>query len=374
MAKNFHNKPFDDETILKLEIFQGYIREWLPVFLSKKSFNTINIFDFFAGPGKDVDDKSGSPLIIIDEVRNYLSNPLRPHAQNVKISLYFNDDNKIKYYKLKKAVEESVDPVLFNVEVDNKNFVEAFQEKFPVIADSNTANLVILDQCGIKYITKDVFKKLINCQATDILFFISSATIKRFAGEDSIGRYFPGISKEQTDSFDKGHIHRFICNEYYRKLIPANKTYYLAPFSIKKNLNIYGLIFGSANLKGLEKFLKVCWNQDGVSGEANYDIDDDMVRNGKTLFKELDISRKRDFFRKQLITFLQDFRSNNELYKFTLENGCLPMHTCEILKGLQKNGRLETEPSDTRKSSFYLNWEYYKNQEVKAKFRIKNEK
>ncbi|MHC4791883.1 MAG: three-Cys-motif partner protein TcmP, partial [Planctomycetota bacterium] len=189
MAKNFHNKPFDNETILKLEIFQGYIREWLPVFLSKKSFNTINIFDFFAGPGKDVDDKSGSPLIIIDEVRNYLSNPLRPHAQNVKISLYFNDDDKIKFYKLKKAVEESVDPALFNVEIDNKDFIEAFQEKFPVIADSNTANLVILDQCGVKYITKDVFKKLINCQATDILFFISSATIKRFAGEDSVGRY-----------------------------------------------------------------------------------------------------------------------------------------------------------------------------------------
>ena len=27
MAKDFHNKPFDEETILKLEIFRGYIRE-----------------------------------------------------------------------------------------------------------------------------------------------------------------------------------------------------------------------------------------------------------------------------------------------------------------------------------------------------------
>ncbi|MHC4757697.1 MAG: three-Cys-motif partner protein TcmP [Planctomycetota bacterium] len=374
MAKNFHNKPFDDETILKLEIFQGYIREWLPVFLSKQSFNAINIFDFFAGPGKDVDDKRGSPLIIIDEVKNYLNDPSRPHAKNLKISLYFNDDDRNKYDTLKKEVEKTVDSALFNVEVDNKDFVEAFQGKYPIIADSNTANLVILDQSGVKYITKDVFKKLINCQVTDILFFISSATIKRFAGEDSIGRYFPGISREQIDRFDKEHIHRFICNEYYRKLIPANKTYYLVPFSIKKDSNIYGLIFGSANLKGLEKFLKVCWNQDSVSGEANYNIDDDMVRNGKTLFEELNISRKKDFFRKQLITFSQDFRSNNELYKFTLENGCLPMHTCEILKELQKNGRLEAKPSDTRKSSFYLNWNYYKNQEVKAKFRIKNEK
>ncbi len=371
MAKDFHNKPFDDETILKLEIFQGYIREWLPVFLSKKSFSSINIFDFFAGPGEDLDGKSGSPLIVINEVRNYLSDPLRPQAKDVKVNLYFNDDDKTKYNKLKETVEKTADPELFNVEVDNNDFIDAFQEKYPVIADSNTANLVILDQSGVKYITKGVFEKLINCQATDILFFISSATIKRFAGEDSIDQYFPGISKEQIANSDKGHIHRFICNEYYRKLIPTNKTYYLAPFSIKKDSNIYGLIFGSANLKGLEKFLKVCWDQDSVSGEANYNIDDDMVRNGKTLFKELNIPRKIDLFEKRLISFLQDFKSNNELYKFTLENGCLPMHTNEILRGLQKNGRLESEPTDIRKSSFYLNWNCYKNNEVKAKFRIK---
>ena len=34
------------EENLKLEIFQGYIKEWLSVFSSKKTFNAINIFDF----------------------------------------------------------------------------------------------------------------------------------------------------------------------------------------------------------------------------------------------------------------------------------------------------------------------------------------
>jgi len=161
-----------------------------------------------------------------------------------------------------------------------------------------------------------------------------------------------------------------MCNEYYRKLVPANKDYYLAPFSIKKGSNIYGLIFGSGILIGLEKFLKVCWNQDVVSGEANYDIDDDEIRDGKTLFEEMNTPRKINFFEEQLITFLQDFRSNNELYKFTLENGCLPTHTGEILKGLQKSKNLEVEPSDTRKSSFYINWEHYRDQQIRAKFRV----
>jgi len=371
MVNDFHNRPFDEETILKLEIFQGYIREWLPVFLSRKSFSRINIFDFFAGPGKDIDGRKGSPLVIMDEVRGYLNDHPLAHVQDVQISLYFNDADKDKYCQLKHAVEEEdVGSALFDVKVDNKDFAKVFQEKLRVISASDTANLVILDQCGVKHIDGEIFTKLIDCQATDILFFISSATIKRFAGEDCISQHFPDISKKLVDECDPRDIHRFMCNEYYRKLVPANKDYYLAPFSIKKGSNIYGLIFGSGILIGLEKFLKVCWNQDVVSGEANYDIDDDEIRDGKTLFEEMNTPRKINFFEEQLITFLQDFRSNNELYKFTLENGCLPTHTGEILKGLQKSKNLEVEPSDTRKSSFYINWEHYRDQQIRAKFRV----
>jgi len=41
-------QAFDDATLLKLELFRGYIREWLPVFLSKKTFPEVHIYDFFA--------------------------------------------------------------------------------------------------------------------------------------------------------------------------------------------------------------------------------------------------------------------------------------------------------------------------------------
>ncbi|MHC4124503.1 MAG: hypothetical protein ACYSSI_13085, partial [Planctomycetota bacterium] len=75
--------------------------------------------------------------------------------------------------------------------------------------------------------------------------------------------------------------------------------------------------------------------------------------------------------KKRLLGFLQEFKSNNELYKFTVENGCLPSHTGEILTELQKSDRLEADPPDTRKRSFYLNWDNYHQQIIKAKFRIR---
>ena len=51
-AKNLHDHPFDEGTITKLEIFEAYTKEWLPVFVMSP-YKHICIFDLFAGPGYD---------------------------------------------------------------------------------------------------------------------------------------------------------------------------------------------------------------------------------------------------------------------------------------------------------------------------------
>jgi len=369
MAKDFHNKPFDDETKLKLEIFKGYIGEWLPVFLSKKSFKTIYIFDFFAGPGKDLLGQEGSPLIIIDEVKKYLSNPELPYANKVSVRLFFNDDDGRKILSLQKEIE-SKDNASVEINITSNKFRQAFDDSKILLKSSSAAKLIILDQSGIKQITDDTFKELIHFPATDFMFFVTSSIVRRFINVKGIRQYFPTMSSEEIRKISATDVHRYVYS-YYQKLVPQEEEFYLSPFSIKKGANIYGIIFGSGKLLGLEKFLKVCWNQDNVSGEANYDIDNDIIRKGKTLFHKLNVPKKIDLFEDRLITFLQDFRSNNELYKFTLENGCLPTHTFDILEELRSEKRLETRPSDTRKRSYYLSWSYYKKHEIKAEFRIK---
>ena len=63
-GKNIHKEPFDEGTITKLEIFQRYAREWLPVFVMDKR-KKVNIFDFFAGTGYDGAGVPGSPIRIL---------------------------------------------------------------------------------------------------------------------------------------------------------------------------------------------------------------------------------------------------------------------------------------------------------------------
>lgn len=53
MVEKFHNKPFDEATMLKLDIFRECFREWLPVFVHNPKISKIFVYDFFCwtGPG-----------------------------------------------------------------------------------------------------------------------------------------------------------------------------------------------------------------------------------------------------------------------------------------------------------------------------------
>ena len=65
---------------------------------------------------------------------------------------------------------------------------------------------------------------------------------------------------------------------------PRGAEYYLAPFSIKKGANIYGVIFGSGYPLGMDRFLQVAWAKDAISGEPNFDIHRDSIVPGQPKF------------------------------------------------------------------------------------------
>lgn len=94
---NFFDLPFDEETLIKLNLYEEYLRKWIPVFLATERpfVRTINIFDFFSGVGKDVNNMPGSPLIALSVLMEYSEYLKRP---NFRINLYLNDYNA-DYYK-----------------------------------------------------------------------------------------------------------------------------------------------------------------------------------------------------------------------------------------------------------------------------------
>jgi hypothetical protein len=260
----------------------------------------------------------------------------------------------------------------------NRIFKEALHDFLPSIRNKNSANLIILDQFGVSEVTPEVVESLSQCSATDIIFFISSSYIRRFHETPEIRSKFD-ISSNDMKNLDYSSIHRFICSYFNEKI--ENDEYYLVPFSIKKGSNIYGIIFGSGNLLGLEKFLKVCWELDKSTGEANFNIDGDFAWNGSpSLFEEFNEVNKISFFGNELKEFITaNSPDNRALYKFLLVKGFLAKHVREILKPIREDGLLKVASLDSsistpvRSNAYYLSNKDYK-QSPKVKFTIQETK
>lgn len=385
MARKFHEEEFDDATLLKLAIFRGYIREWLPVFLTKRNRGSgpkeVNLFDFFSGPGEDGKGNPGSPLIIQAELRAYCQRYGNLKAAGIQVRLNFSDKDREKTEQLRRCLAENACPRdCCETIAATMLFRDALTKHLPAMRAPQVANLVIMDQCGLSKVTPDVVNELAQCGTTDILFFISSNHIRRFRNGPAIRKYFQMDSEELGKSEYKW-IHRHIC-QYFRSKLSTGMEYHLAPFSIKKGGNIHGVIFGSGSLLGLEKFLKVCWDLDRVTGEANYDIDDDPIRCGDDiLFPEMRIPKKEDVFHRELEEMLAGGDddapiSNLDVYRFTLEKGFLPKQANAHLKELRKKGRLDViDPGSGNlagKRAFYLTWKNYKTKTIRAVFRKKD--
>jgi three-Cys-motif partner protein len=334
MMADFHENPFTEETRTKLLIFKNYLKEWLPVFLARKEiiWKNINIIDFFSGPGYDSCGVEGSPIIITKEIENYATSI---ESKKINVNLIFNEFKKEKFEKLQKNTKHCAEKKYFSIKLENLDFQDAFDKYYKILKCPSSANLVFLDQSGIKQINDDVFLKIISCKRTDFIFFISSSTIKRFSDHNSVQKYFD-ISPEEIQNTPYPKIHRKIL-DYYKNLV-GSKEYFLAPFSLKKGSNIYGLIFGSNHILGLEKFLTTAWKIDTERGEANFDIDEDfLTKNQYDLFTgEVEKSKKIVIFEKELkeLILSKKLITNRQIYVFTITQGFLPKHAKTVIEGL----------------------------------------
>ena len=73
MSKDFFDKPFTEDTNVKLELYREHLKKWFPVFIAAKRpfVNTVNLFDLFCGTGKDSEGTYGIPLIALDVLKFY---------------------------------------------------------------------------------------------------------------------------------------------------------------------------------------------------------------------------------------------------------------------------------------------------------------
>lgn len=352
MSKDFFNQPFTEDTNVKLELYRAYLKRWFPVWIAahKPFVKTLNLFDLFCGTGKDSEGTYGSPLIAL-EVLNFYKDAV--NTTEIEINLYFNDQNTEYLDQLKTNIGEfEFNSDKINIHFSNKDFVERFPEILP--KTRNAANLIFLDQFGIKYINRERFDTLTKLKVTDILFFISSSTFNRFPDDPNVIDIIE-LDSDQIKEIPFYDIHRLI-QQKYSELIPDGRSYGLAPFSIKKGTNIYGLIFGSGHPLGLERFLEICWDMDGITGEANFDIQGDRKKLVQpSLFPEENQLNKLTKFEDSLKSKILsgELDSDLEVFVYALNNGFIARHIIPIVKKLKEEKLIKVSHPSFKSSTVW---------------------
>ena len=351
--EDFHNRKFDAETNLKLDVYRLYIREWLPVFLCK-GYHKIRIFDFFAGSGTDSVGMPGSPLIALKEIADALDFNKEKFDAPFKIELYLNDSSQEKTENLKTLMEERIKASehfdLLNRYFSFKVETKEFKDIFPIWLEEmrkGSANFVFLDPFGIKDISLNVFD-LAQIQHTDIMFFVPAAIVNRMKGRPEIVKYFPFLNDADYGQMKGKNVCSVLARAYDRELLSRKNMCYVGSFSIKKGSNVYGLIFISKHPLGMEKFLRTAWKKDALTGAANFDIDNDGIDPDQpSLFFEMDKPTRIMQFQKELRNLIEQgkIKTNQEVYVACLLEGMLPKYAKEVLQKLKSEGMLKKVPA-----------------------------
>lgn len=271
---DLHRQPFDEGTITKLEIFEAYTKEWLPVFVMSPYLH-ICIFDLFAGTGRDQKGVAGSPIRILQQISDMLPTIV---SRGKHIYLWLNEYDHAKFELLQEKCQdfikedalltEAVCNSIVKIKYTNSDFAVLFPEVLGTIR--RFPSLVFLDQNGIKFLSDQYFQELVSTTTVDFLYFVSSSYFFRF-GERPEFLMNVQIDMKRAKENPYKFIHRSLL-EQFREKIPADSNMKLFPFSIRKGSNIYGIIFGASHPLAVEKFLTTAWKKNSVNGEANFDM------------------------------------------------------------------------------------------------------
>lgn len=359
---------------IKVKLLRLYIEQYLNVLYLSPYFDVVYVYDLFCGEGIYENGGEGSPLTILNTVKTiYFSN--KNTAKSIgRIHSHFNDIDPEKIQKLQTIIAErelacpEIGRITYSIE-DYRDLVPKIVRKTTCF--KNQKAFIFIDPYGYKDIKVADIRNLLSSKKTEVLLFLPTQFMFRFEKKgtptslkDFIEELVPMDQWPQsTTGVD------FIENltNAFRKAL--GDDYFIDSFIITREKNqFFCLFFFTSHIYGFDRMLNSKWRIDEEEGRGW------SLGSENTLFSQLEKRPNTGKFEKKLIEFLSSEKGNGEIYKFTLHNGHLPAHSNEILRELQDSNRLmarNLDGSNARKSSFYLNYTYYKKSPNKTMFKIK---
>jgi len=362
MTKNKFFEIQSELTATKIRFFERYIERYLIKVLMK--FGRCFIGDLFCGAGKN-GEEDGSPLILIDKAKSILENDLllKRHSKP-EVIILFNDRNEKNIKSLKEELKEiDIPDNIKIIEPTCKDFADVLAETKSIFKKIKQAKFFFLDPYGYSDIHIDDIKTIMDFSYTEILLFLPTFFIYRFADAK---KKIEGETKRFLDEFTTkgpGRYHDIDdFNESIRqRLLQYMELEFVRTMRIEGGTSKNALFFLTKHVLGIINMNELFWkfSEDGKGVIAT------RAKNKEknlTLF-ELDYHTKPyKIFIKQLEETLQRDKKmlNIEIIRFAAREGVRLTHATNILKELQKGGKIKVSYLVEGKSrGFFISEQYW---------------
>lgn len=348
--------------------------EYLNIISNDGYTKRIKVYDLFCGEGLYENGGEGSPLVTLRQVKDVHFVNDKKTITPPKIDCHFNDVDGRKIEKVRQAIK---DKSLYyeefgEVEFTSNDYQTEYEKLIgvlPKLRPQNQKAFIFIDPYEYKHIKASQIKNLMSGGNTEILLWLPTQFMYRFADNgtpEALKDFIEEITQykgwKQNDN-----VWSFIAQlkNGFQEYIGNN--YFVDTFTIQKDVStVFCLFFFSSHIKGFEKMLEAKWDIDTEQGKGW-----DYTGNQPSLFHE----QKTHPLEIKLQDFLKDNKKyNSDVYEFTLRQGFLPKHTNEVLYNWQNENKIDVimaSGTKARKKSFYVSYDYYKNDKKKVFYKLK---
>lgn len=347
----------------KLKLYDTYLAKYLSILARTPYVQRIFIFDLLCGEGVYEKGEKGSPIMALETIKDhYFSN----NNSCPNITIWFNDlgQSEIehgisKIDRVKRFSEKIYRPQNVNVEYFQEDYQSRYLKATQLVNNTYKAKgLFFIDPYGYKSIKPEDIRKMLEGNNTEVLLWLPASFMYRFAntvtrsdfkGGEPLKEFIFALFGKEPPIFKS--VYAFVeqitgsFRAYLREL-----GIFVDSFTLERGGgNVYCLFFFTSHIKGYETMLSTKWDMDENRGKGH------TISKFQS-FSEIQLSG----YPQKLKSFISsaDFRTNAEIYKFGLENGFLPKHTNEILRGWKKEEIFEVISFDGKPvRGFYIQYD-----------------
>jgi three-Cys-motif partner protein len=362
----------------KVKLYTDYLLLYLRI-LGNTHVSKIHLFDVLCGEGKYEDGSEGSALKSLRTILAYFTDT--PHTK-LKLDVRLNDfgqsdvETGLKKIERVKGHASSIPFPNGRVKLEYSDYeysrmLDEVKQSVGQLSSSEKA-LIFIDPWGYKSISPKKLNELFACGRAEILMFLPTTHMYRFANkavediqEDKILKCFLPLKRLLEELYD-GCVPKFSnFKEFELALLTKLKIKLGVKFNSfftleTEDKNKYSLFFFTPHIKGLEAFNHACWKLDEAEGK-------EFVVGAKTGQNSIFSGDNQQYgpVHQNHIAQLKSFifsspATNREIYEFGVVSRQLTKSTNAALNFLRESGEIEAEAldgqPDPKKKANYLDY------------------